>query len=139
MHKNIMWTALVFLAVIGLSARHGDVGASGRFADHTIKQLDDFIAKHMQEKNLPGVVVAVSVPGEGDYIAVKGQANLASGRARELNDPFRIASITKTFIGTAILQLVDQRKLRTSDPVSHWYPDFPKADSMTIGDLLETV
>jgi D-alanyl-D-alanine carboxypeptidase len=136
MHKKILWTALALFAVIVSSARHSDAGASARLADDTIKQLDDFIAKHMQEKNLPGVVVAMSVPGEGDYIAVKGQANLATGRVRELNDPFRIASITKTFIGTAILQLVDQGKLRTSDPLSRWYPEFPNADSITVDDLL---
>ena len=53
-----------------------------------------------------------------------------------MNDPFRIASISKTFIGTAILQLVDEGKLATSDKLAKWYPAFPNADRITIGDLL---
>ncbi len=90
----------------------------------------------MRDNHLPGVVVAITVPGEGEYIAVRGSANLATGRARELDDPFRIASITKTFVATAILQLVDEGQLSTSDNLSKWFPDFPNADTITIDDLL---
>jgi D-alanyl-D-alanine carboxypeptidase len=76
------------------------------------------------------------VPGAGEYIAVKGKANLETGRARALEDPFRVASITKTFTATAILQLIDQGKLRKSDTVSTWFANFPHADHITVADLL---
>jgi D-alanyl-D-alanine carboxypeptidase len=107
-----------------------------RFPDDLVRKLDAEVARQMQKKNLPGVVVAISVPGEGEYVAVQGKSNLETGRAREFADPFRIASITKTFTATAILQLVDQGKLRKSDTLSAWYPDFPSADKIRIADLL---
>lgn len=69
-------------------------------------------------------------------IIAEGEANLDTGRERVPDDPFRIASITKTFTGTAVLQLVDEGKLSTSDKLSKWYPDFPNADRITIQDLL---
>ena len=90
----------------------------------------------MQDENLPGVVVGVWVPGEGEYVVAKGEANLDTGSEREPNDPFRIASISKTFTATAILQLVDEGKLSKSDKLSKWYPDFPNADQITVDDLL---
>ncbi|MDQ3929228.1 MAG: serine hydrolase, partial [Chloroflexota bacterium] len=85
------------------------------FSDQITEQLDTAITKFMQEANLPGVVVGVWVPGEGQYVAAKGKANLDTGLSRDLTDPFRIASITKPFTATAVLQLVDEGKLRTSD------------------------
>jgi D-alanyl-D-alanine carboxypeptidase len=100
------------------------------------KLLDAEIDKQIRDNNLPGVVVSIVVPGEGEYIAVKGQANLETGRARELEDPFRVASITKTFTASAILQLIDQGKLRKSDKLSTWFANFPHADRITVDDLL---
>ena len=104
--------------------------------DANIQAANDLIAKEMEDKNLPGVVVGVWTPDEGEYVTAQGTANLDTERAREPEDPFRIASLTKTFTGTAVLQLVDEGKLSTSDKLSTWYPEFPNADQITVDDLL---
>ncbi len=101
-----------------------------------IQKANDLIAQGMKDKNLPGVVVGVWTPDEGEYVTAQGIANLDTERSREPEDPFRIASITKTFTGTAILQLVDEGRLSKSDKLSIWYPDFPNADEITVDDLL---
>src|ERR671932_2805023 len=90
----------------------------------------------MQDNNLPGVLVGVSSPGQGEYVSAQGSANLDTGAEPQTNDQFRIGSVTKTFVATAILQLVDQGQLSKSDTLSNWYPDFPNADEITIDDLL---
>jgi D-alanyl-D-alanine carboxypeptidase len=107
-----------------------------RFSAENLKELDSTIARVMKDKNLPGVLVAVSVPGDGEYLTAQGKANLDTGRAPDPDDQFRIGSATKTFVATAILQLVDEGKLSKSDTLSKWYPDFPNADRITIDDLL---
>src|SRR5215210_9062488 len=112
-----------------------DSSATHLTADN-MQKVDDLIAQAMQDNNLPGVVVGVWTPDEGEYVTAQGTANLDTERAREPEDPFRIASITKTFTGTAILQLVDQGRLSTSDKLSTWYPEFPNADEITVDDLL---
>ena len=111
-------------------------GGEDRFSNETIQQLDSAIAEVMSEENLPGVAVAVSVPGESEYVQAQGAANLETERERQPNDPFRVGSITKTFTATALLQLVDQGQLSKSDPLSNWYPDFPNAEQITVDDLL---
>jgi D-alanyl-D-alanine carboxypeptidase len=90
----------------------------------------------MKAENLPSVVVGIWVPGEGRYVASKGQADLRTGRRREPTELFRIASISKTIIATAILQLVDENKISKWDKISRWFPDFPDADKIRVVDLL---
>ncbi len=51
-----------------------------------------------------------TVPG-----AAFGKAHLETGRAREVGEPFRSASISKIFTATAILQLADEGKLTLED------------------------
>lgn len=102
----------------------------------TVTQLDTLIQNTMKEQNLPSVAVGVWIPGQGEYRAAFGTANLGSGQARQVGDPFRIASISKTFTATAILQLADQGKLSTGDLLSKWFPAFPNAGQITLKDLL---
>lgn len=51
------------------------------------------------------------------------------------NSPFPIASITKTFTSTAILQLKQRGKLQLHDPVKNYLPHFPYPD-ITVQHLL---
>jgi D-alanyl-D-alanine carboxypeptidase len=91
----------------------------------------------MRRERLPSVLVGVWVPGEGSYVAARGLADLHRDLPRQAGFPFRIASVTKTFIGTAVLQLVDQERLRKSDKLARWYPSFPNANRISIENLLE--
>jgi D-alanyl-D-alanine carboxypeptidase len=134
---------LVLLALSGCAGEssgggdtQADSNGTAHLTDANIQAANDLIAKEMEDKDLPGVVVGVWTPDEGEYVTAQGTANLDTGRAREPEDPFRIASITKTFTGTAVLQLVDQGRLSTSDKLSTWYPEFPNADQITVDDLL---
>lgn len=126
----------MFAGLACLAACGDDDSSPRAFPADVVRRLDAAIAGAMRASDLPSVAVAISVPGEGEYTAARGRANLATGEPRRLDDPFRIASITKTFVGTAILQLADRGLLSTSDPLSRWYPEFPRAAAITVGDLL---
>lgn len=142
--RGLAVAALVLLSLSGCASEDSSGGGgtqedssdTAHLTDANIQAVNDLIAKEMEDKNLPGVVVGVWTPDEGEYVTAQGTANLDTERAREPEDPFRIASITKTFTGTAILQLVDQGRLSTSDKLSTWYPEFPNADEITVDDLL---
>ena len=110
--------------------------AAERFSEENRRKVDKFVSQQMKEHNLPSAVVGVWAPGEGQYLTAQGKANLDTGEQRGLDQPFRIASITKTFTATAVLQLVDEGKLNTSDKLSKWYPHFPNAEKITVDDLL---
>ena len=55
---------------------------------------------------------------------------------RRFAQPFRIASITKTFVATAVLQLADRGQLQKTDLLEKWFPDFPNSSKITVDDLL---
>jgi D-alanyl-D-alanine carboxypeptidase len=130
-------TQLLVVCFVAIATVHGGaVAANQRLPMATIRALDQAIDEQMREQGLPGVVVAIRIPGHGSYVAARGKADLRTGRPRRLDDPFRIASITKTFVGTAVLQLVDAGKLKKFDKLAKWYPWFPNAHSITIDDLL---
>ncbi|HYN93414.1 MAG TPA: serine hydrolase domain-containing protein, partial [Pilimelia sp.] len=51
-----------------------------------------------------------------------GVADLATGRPMRPDLRHRVGSITKTFVATALLQLVGEGRLRLADPVARWFP-----------------
>jgi len=53
-----------------------------------------------------------------------------------IDTKFQLASVTKQFTATAILQLVDRGQLSLDDKLSRFFPDYPKADSVSIHQLL---
>jgi CubicO group peptidase (beta-lactamase class C family) len=130
----------VAVLVLGMHIRANAIASpqagTQLFSPDVTAKLDAQLESIMQASNLPSVEADVLVPGKGQYSFVGGAANLAAGLPRKRNEPFRIASITKPFAATAILILVDQQKLRKTDTISKWYPDFPNADIITIDDLL---
>jgi D-alanyl-D-alanine carboxypeptidase len=53
------------------------------------------------------------------------------------DDRFKVASITKTFVATAVLQLVGEGKLGLDDTVAQWLPGLvPNGDHITVRELL---
>src|ERR1700730_16731355 len=106
------------------------------FVSDVARSLDRQIKDIEKQNNLPSVAVCVLVPGKGRYTFVDGFANLETRTRRTLDEPFRIASITKTFAATAFLILIDRGLLHKDDHISKWYPQFPNADRITVDDLL---
>lgn len=72
------------------------------------RKLQPKIEEQMRARDIPGALIYVDVPGEGTWSAALGKAKLAIGDPMEFDDHFRVGSITKTFTGTVILQLVDE-------------------------------
>jgi D-alanyl-D-alanine carboxypeptidase len=138
--RAVLWACAAFVAVLLLLARLSGC-ANGeqedlRFPDDVVERLDEAVADRMEYNDLPGAVVGVWVPGEGEYVVARGEANLETGEEREVGDPFRVGSITKTFVATAVLRLVEEGELSKSDKLAEWYPDFPNAEKITVDDLL---
>jgi D-alanyl-D-alanine carboxypeptidase len=110
--------------------------ANGAFSKQTVQKLDAAITKIIQQNNLPSAAVGAYAPGKEPYRFVKGMADLQTRAPRQFEQPFRIASLTKTFTATAVLRLVDKGLLSKTDPLSKWFPDFPNATKITVDDLL---
>jgi len=77
---------------------------------------------------------------EGDRVVFAGSAGVADldcPRPIALGDRFRIGSVTKVYVATTLLQLVDEQIVALSDPVAKWLPDLiPAGDEITVEMLV---
>jgi D-alanyl-D-alanine carboxypeptidase len=87
----------------------------------------------------PGLWVAISDPVNGNFSATYGQAIAGDANATEA-DHFRIGSISKTFLATIALMLVDDGKLKLTDTVGGidraLGKEFPQYRKITVEQLL---
>jgi CubicO group peptidase (beta-lactamase class C family) len=85
-----------------------------------------------------GAQVAVRVDGELIFNHAVGMADVANNVALTPDHLFRIASHSKTFTGVAIMQLVEQGKVRLDDTVGDHVADLAEFDmaGVTVRELL---
>ncbi|HET6868338.1 MAG TPA: serine hydrolase domain-containing protein [Solirubrobacteraceae bacterium] len=87
----------------------------------------------------PGIVTLIndgSNVGE-PWTAARGVADVRTQRPMRATDHFRIGSVTKSFVATVALQLVDEGRLSLSDTVEQWLPGIlPYGDKVTLRELL---
>ncbi|MET9679301.1 serine hydrolase domain-containing protein [Streptomyces coeruleorubidus] len=70
---------------------------------------------------VPGVTVRVR-QGHGAWAATAGVGNLETDKPRSTRDHYRVASISKTFVATVVLQLEAEGRLSLDDTVEKWLP-----------------
>jgi len=70
------------------------------------------------------------------YAKAFGSADLAAGRAADVNTRYSVGSVSKQFTAAAILLLQEQGKLSLDDHVSKYFPDLTRAGEITIRELL---
>ncbi|MFE4633831.1 serine hydrolase domain-containing protein [Streptomyces sp. NPDC056773] len=99
------------------------------------RQLDEAVRKVMEEAKIPGVQVALSAPGKGTYLRAFGVADKATGAPMTDRLNMRIGSETKTFTVTAMLKLVDEKKIGLDDPIGKYVDGVPNGDRITLREL----
>jgi uncharacterized protein YbbC (DUF1343 family)/CubicO group peptidase (beta-lactamase class C family) len=106
----------------------------------SFKKIDDAVNAAVERGQLPGAVVLVLHRGEVVYRKALGFRSLQPDRMRMTEDTvFDLASLTKPIATSAsIMLLVEQGKLRLSDPVAKYRPGFAVKgkDTITLEMLL---
>lgn len=92
-------------------------------------------------KDVPGGIVAASVDGETILNQSYGFADIESAAPMSPNSQFQIASQSKLFTATSIMQLQEKGALSISDLASKYIPELkaaadPRSSTITIEQLL---
>lgn len=103
--------------------------------DATRTRLDQLFDQALAGSGVAGMAGAVTI-GSGSWERTGGVADLTSRAPYPSTDHVRIASITKSFTGTAVLRLVDQGALALSDPLQKFVPGVANGDTITVEDML---
>ncbi|WP_345382079.1 serine hydrolase domain-containing protein [Pseudonocardia yuanmonensis] len=109
-------------------------GGSGALRPLDPRALDEVVARVATELRQPGMVVLIRTP-QGEYVNAHGVTERNGTTPVALDTRLRIGSNTKTWTGTAVLQMVQAGKIALTDPVSKYLPDVPGGDTITIAQL----
>lgn len=100
-------------------------------------KVDDFVRSAMQKQHVPGVAVAVVRDGKVIKAAGYGMANLELNVAATPDTVFKIGSVSKQFLATGIMLLVQDGKLNLDDPISKFLEGTPDTwKDITVRHLL---
>jgi CubicO group peptidase (beta-lactamase class C family) len=100
-------------------------GPIGDVAPSLLAKATSFVKEH----RLPGAAVGVVHGDDLAWSAGIGFADVGERRPPDGTTLYRIASITKTFTGTAIMQLRDEGLLHLDDPAVAYLPELKDAGS----------
>jgi len=88
-------------------------------------RFDATIQRGLAENHMPGLAIGIVLDGKLVYVKGFGQSLLGPNGPRTTSDTvYHMASITKTFVATAIMQLVEKGPISLDDPIIKWLPYF---------------
>lgn len=107
----------------------------------SIKYLETWLDYNFANGAIPGMQVAVSYNREVVFSKAFGHADVETQEAMTTEYRFRIASHSKTFTATAIMQLIEADLIHIDDKVSKYLPWFSsevdeRVQNVTIQQLL---
>lgn len=97
-----------------------DVGMS----TERLKRVDDFVERLQSAGKVAGVVTVVARKGRLVSLKAHGMADLESKRPIQVDDIFGLASMTKPITTVATMMLVEEGRIRLSDPLEKYLPEF---------------
>jgi CubicO group peptidase (beta-lactamase class C family) len=101
----------------------GQQGSAG-FSDQRLQRIHTVVQRNIENGLFPGAVTLVARNGKIANFEAHGQMNLESKMQMRKDALFHLASMTKPITAVAILILVEEGKVRLTDPVSRFIPEF---------------
>ncbi len=113
--KRIATILLMVLAMLRVSSQASE------------KKVDRYITKVMQGNEIPGAALAILREGKVVFKKYYGYANLETQEPIGEHTLFKLHSLSKVFVSTAIFQMVEADQLSLSDPIGHYVEGLPQA------------
>ncbi|WP_063775507.1 serine hydrolase domain-containing protein [Actinoplanes rectilineatus] len=113
-------------AVGTMIAAPAPASASGR-TPAVVRELEEKIRQAMPVYGVPGVSLGLRHRGV-DYVRGFGVTDVAAPAPVDGDTVFRIASTTKTFVGTGMMRLVERGRIDLDRTIRSYLPDFRTSD-----------
>lgn len=131
MKKYYLFSSVCLFLLISLTlgsaqvTGNTDVGNAQFSSTDKADKIDQLVSTYAEYGKFDG---AILVAEEGNVIYQKafGWANREWDIPNQMDTKFRIASMTKQFTAMLIMQLVAEKQLSLSEPISTYLPEYPK-------------
>ena len=125
--RSLCFIASALLLQVGAAWSQALPLASPESVGVSTKRLEKIslaMQTEVEQKRLPGAVVMLARKGKLVYAQAFGKLNNASDAPMHIDSLFRIYSMTKPLVSTALMMLVEDGKVQLTDPVSKYLPSF---------------
>jgi CubicO group peptidase (beta-lactamase class C family) len=127
---------IVIVAVSSITLAAGSITAAkpeevGLSSDR-LKRIGEAVQRHLDTRDVAGVVTLVARKGRIAHFEARGLMDLDAKKPMPKDGLFRLASMSKPITGVAIMMLVEEGKVRLSDPVSRFIPEFKALDKVAV-------
>lgn len=90
--------------------------------------IDEYVQQAMERWQVPGMSLAIIKDGKIVHLKGYGIREIGKSEPVDENTIFAIASNTKAFTGTALAILESEGKLKLTDKITNYFPDFKLND-----------
>ena len=121
--KFFLFSALLALPLAAASiqaAKPEDVGLSSE----RLQRIHQMVQRYIDSGDITGAVTLVARKGRIAHFETQGVMDFDTRKPMAKDAIFRIASMSKPVTGVAIMMLVEEGKIRLTDPVSKFIPEF---------------
>lgn len=121
--KRAFAVALLALPALAASlptAKPEDVGLSSE----RLQRIEQMIQRRVDAGEMAGAVDIVARKGKIVHFAAVGQRDIETKQPMTKDTIFRVASMTKPITGIAVMMMIEEGKIRLTDPVSRYIPEF---------------
>ncbi|MBI4520851.1 MAG: beta-lactamase family protein [Gemmatimonadetes bacterium] len=124
------------LALLGLplgavsltTAKPEEVGLS----PERLQRVREAVQRHIDDKNIAGAVTIVARRGRIAHFEAQGLMEIEGQKPMVTDAIFRLASTSKPITGVAVMMLIEEGKIRLSDPVSRFIPEFATLNKVAV-------
>jgi len=92
------------------------------------------LSKYISSGQIPGLITAVARKGEVVHFEVQGFADVEQTVPLKKDSLFRIYSMSKPITGVALMILIEEGKIRLTDPVSDYIPEFSGTEVLLVNE-----
>ena len=94
------------------------------FSTERLQRIHETVAQHIEMKDVSGAVTLVARRGRIVHFEAQGLADIESKKPMMKDSIFRLASMSKPITAVAVMMMVEEGKIRLSDRVSAFIPEF---------------
>ena len=132
MRRLLLITAAVGAFTLPLLAGAGAVASAGKAEEvglsaERLGRIREAVQRHIDAGSLPGAVTLVARRGKIAHFEAHGLIDVETKRPMPRDAVFRLASMSKPITAVAVLMMIEEGKVRLSDPVSRFIPEFAGA------------
>lgn len=119
----VLGAVMVVTPLIGLASLQTSAPEDQGVSSEKLQRLSDLSKRYVEEGRVAGIVNLVVRNGEVIHFEATGNRGADNPSPMQVDDLFRIYSMTKPITAVAAMQLYEQGKFQLTDPVTKFVPE----------------